>query len=73
MYLISTSLLLNRETIHLAVHYLDTFLSKKESLPEDLHIFAAAAMFIAVKQEERDSQSILLNTVCMSEQYEVVK
>jgi hypothetical protein len=31
MYLISTSLMLNRETVHLAVHYLDSYLIDKET------------------------------------------
>ena len=50
MYLIGASLSLNRETIHLAVHYLDSYLENTKEL-ERMNILAAASLLLAVKQE----------------------
>lgn len=66
MYLISASLLLNRETVHLAVHYMDSYFSCCGGLTDHIHTVAAACLYLSVKQEERDSQAALIETVCLS-------
>jgi hypothetical protein len=67
IYQLSASLMLSRETAHLAVHYLDSFLAEKEVAIEDVHVFTAAALLLSVKQEEREQQSALLTTACAPE------
>jgi hypothetical protein len=73
MYLLSASLMLGRETAHLAVHYLDSFLADKEMPLENVHVSAAAGLLLSVKQEEREHQSALLTTACMSERFSLLR
>ena len=71
MYLISASLLLNRETVHLAVHYLDSYLSQCGETNESIHLIASACLYLSVKQEERFSQNSLLDLICLSEKMQI--
>ena len=73
MYLISASLLLNRETVHLAVHYLDSYFEACGGTKEYIHTIASACLYLSVKQEERDSQSALIETICLSEKFFIQK
>ena len=66
VFLISASLLINRETAHLAVHYLDAYLKTVGQVSQGLHILAAASLLLSVKQEERERQADLIETICLS-------
>ena len=51
LFLIAASLIINRETVHLAVHYMDAYLKTIGVITiEELHIIAAASLLLSVKQ-----------------------
>jgi hypothetical protein len=72
MFLISASLSLNRATVHLAIHYMDSSLEKGFETAE-LHLLAAGSMLLSIKQEEREHQNDILSVMCMSEKIDVQK
>ena len=72
LYLIAASLSLNRETVHLAVHYLDTYLDQTKEY-DQIHLAGAASMWLAVKQEEQEHRNSILEVMCLSEKIELQK
>ena len=50
---VSTELLLRKNTLHLAVAFLDAYLEKTDSVHQKMQALGAGALLLAVKQEER--------------------
>lgn len=51
--LVAGELMLRRNTLHLAVSFIDAYLDSKGSIPSKLHALGSGALLLAVKQEER--------------------
>jgi hypothetical protein len=60
---LAAELLLRRNTLHLAVSFLDDFLRRKGVAHGKLQALGAGALLLAVKQEERGSEACLLEVL----------
>jgi ABC-type maltose transport system permease subunit len=47
---IAAELLLRKNTLHLAVAFIDGFIFQKGAIPQKMHAFGAGALLLAVKQ-----------------------
>ena len=50
---IAAEMLLRKNTVHLAVAFIDGFIDQKGAIPKKIHALGAGALLLAVKQEER--------------------
>lgn len=61
---IAAEMLLRKNTVHLAVAFIDGFIDQKGAIPKKIHALGAGALLLAVKQEERGAEGDLL--ACLS-------
>lgn len=63
MSFVTAELLCRRNTYHMAVAFIDNYLDKKQSMPAKLQALGAGALLLAVKQEERGTETYVFNVL----------
>lgn len=70
-------MLLRKNTLHLSIAFIDAYVDQKGVIPSKLQTLGAAALLLAVKQEERGSEGEILmflsTTDCGITKEEIIK